>query len=162
MERWDLLDEKGNKTGKTITKKHEFKENDYHLFVHIWIVNSKGEMLIQKRADHLKNAAGLWAITGGAVFAGEDSMTAAKREVKEELGIDIKLIGKPVRHRRRNAFTDIWLAQSDVNLEDIVLQKEEVTDVKWVRGQELKLMLEKGVFQRYDDKYFAIVKDMLR
>ncbi len=127
------------------------------LFVHIWIMNSQGEILIQRRAKHLKNAPGLWAITGGAVEKGEDSITAIKREAKEELGININPKGKPKRHTRKSALTDIWFTKQDINIEDMILQKEEVIDVKWVTRQTLETMIEKGEFKRYDQAYFDLV-----
>ncbi|MCK4257383.1 MAG: NUDIX domain-containing protein [Halanaerobiales bacterium] len=50
-------------------------------------MNDKNEYLIQKRADHLKLLPGIWAAASGAAIKGEESKTAAIREVKEELGI---------------------------------------------------------------------------
>ncbi len=87
MELWDILDEDGNATGRTIMRGNELKEDEYHLVVHIWIINNKGEILIQKRSEHLEFAPGVWATTGGSAIKGEDSITAACRETKEELGI---------------------------------------------------------------------------
>lgn len=55
------------------------------------IFNENGEVLLQKRADCNK-----WGFPGGAVELGETPEMAAKREVKEETGLDIevqKLIG---------------------------------------------------------------------
>ncbi len=161
MEIWDVLDGHGNKTGKTIIKGDALKEDEYTLFVHMWILNSKGEILIQKRAAHLKHAPDTWAITGGAVMKGEDSKTAARRETKEELGIDIDPEGEPVRHKRENAFTDIWLINSEVNLEDIVIQEEEVSDVKWVTKTQLEQMLVKGEFHQYNTEYFDLIYGIL-
>ncbi|MBE6815598.1 MAG: NUDIX domain-containing protein [Ruminococcaceae bacterium] len=55
------------------------------------IFNKNGEVLLQKRADCNK-----WGFPGGAVELGETPEMAAKREVKEETGLEIevqKLIG---------------------------------------------------------------------
>lgn len=153
-----MLDNQGNKTGKIVKKGNKLLEGEYHLVVHIWILNSKGEILIQKRADHLKNNPGLWAITGGAAIQGEDGQTAVQREAKEELGIDINPVAKPIRYQWRNTFTEIWIVECEVDLKDIVLQKEEVSDAKWVTNQELKQMIHKGEFHRYEKEYFEIVK----
>lgn len=157
MEMWDILDGDGNRTGRTIVRGNALKEGEYHLVVHIWILNSKGEILIQKRSEHLKYAPGIWATTGGSAIQGEDSITAACRETKEELGIEINPKCKPIRYKRKNDFTDIWVVESDVHLKDIVLQKEEVSDAKWVTKQELKLMIHKGEFHKYNDAYFKLL-----
>ena len=55
------------------------------------IFNESGEVLLQKRADCNK-----WGFPGGAIELNETPEMAAKREVKEETGLDIevnKLIG---------------------------------------------------------------------
>lgn len=86
---WDIYDENRNLTGKTIKRAeyiNKIKENEYHLVVHIWIKNDNNEWLISKRTPN-KHFPLLWECTGGSALAGEESLTAALREVKEELGI---------------------------------------------------------------------------
>lgn len=159
MEIWDILDENGNTTGRTIIRGEKLKAEEYHLVVHIWIINSKGEILIQKRPEHLKFAPGVWATTGGSAIQGEDSITAACRETKEELGIEIDMssILGPLTHKRKDDFTDIWIVKQDIELANIILQKEEVSDVKWVSTKELKQMICEGSFHRYSDRYFDLL-----
>ena len=48
VELFDVLDEQGNKTGKTENKKIIHEKGLWHSAVHIWIYNSKGEILLQK------------------------------------------------------------------------------------------------------------------
>ena len=87
-EKWDVLDENGRRTGKTtLRRKCILKSGEYHLVVHIWIVSTDGRVLLQRRSEHKKLMPGEWAATGGAAVSGEDSFTAAKRELHEELGI---------------------------------------------------------------------------
>lgn len=163
METWDILDENGRKTGRTVLRGEELKEDEYHLEAHIWIINSEGEILIQKRPKSLERAPDIWAMTGGCVVEGEDSLVAILREVKEELGIEIdkNSLKKPLRHKRKNAFTDIYVLKQDINLEDIALQEDEVEDVKWVRIEELKQMKQQGSFFRYDSEYFKMLFQVL-
>ena len=47
---WDVLDEHGNKTGRYTERGRKMATGDYHLVVHIWKYNNKGEWLIDKRA----------------------------------------------------------------------------------------------------------------
>lgn len=49
--------------------------------------NERGELLLIRRARN--PGAGLWAVPGGFVDAGEDAETAIIREVREETGLDI-------------------------------------------------------------------------
>lgn len=56
------------------------------------IVNEKNETLLLKRGKKAKNDAGAWCRPGGTIEYGEKATEAIKREVKEELGIDIEIV----------------------------------------------------------------------
>lgn len=56
------------------------------------ILNEKGEILLCKRSMHAKNERGCWENPGGAVEFGEKLEDAVKREIKEELNIDLELL----------------------------------------------------------------------
>jgi len=56
------------------------------------IVNDKNETLLLKRTLKARNSAGFWAEPGGGVEVGEKVEDALKREIKEELGVEIKII----------------------------------------------------------------------
>ena len=81
MEKRDLYDKDKNLTGKTIYKNFPIPKGYYILVVLIFIQNSEGKFLIQKRSK-LKN--GKFATTGGHPKAGETSIEGAITEVKEE------------------------------------------------------------------------------
>lgn len=62
-----------------------------HRVVHVLVFNSKGELLLQKRAMNKDVAPGKWDTSvGGHVMPGEDIIAAAKREAIEELGINLE------------------------------------------------------------------------
>ena len=50
MEVWDLYDENKNVTGKYCIRGEEIPDDCYHLVVHVWIKNNKGQYLISQRA----------------------------------------------------------------------------------------------------------------
>ncbi len=160
MERWDVLDRNGNPTGRTVARhKIQLKSGEYHLVVHIWILDRKGRLLIQRRADDKPLMPGEWAATGGAAIAGENSMQAARREVFEELGIatgeqELQLIS---RIMRKNSFLDVYLLERNVPLEDLVLQRSEVAQAKWVPLAKLKEMVAEGGYHNYGKAYFNAV-----
>jgi len=164
MEYWDVLDQKGCKTGRTVVKSQELKEGEYHLVVHAWIISSTdGKILIQKRPDHLEFAPGVWAVAGGSAVKGETSHMAVCREVKEELGLDVNPTIEPIRYLNNNSITDIWVIKSDINLKDVTLQKEEVDEVKWVTEDELKIMLEDGSFYKSSyDNYYDLLSEHIK
>lgn len=55
------------------------------------IQNKKGKILLLHRNTPKRVQ---WETPGGKIEAGEDSKTAAKREIKEELGIDVDIVGE--------------------------------------------------------------------
>lgn len=50
MEYLDILDEKGNKTGEVKPRQEVHSKGYWHKGVHIWIINSKKELLVQRRS----------------------------------------------------------------------------------------------------------------
>jgi isopentenyldiphosphate isomerase len=58
-ELWDLYNRDGEPQGRTIVGGDQLNDGDYHLVVQIWVKNARGEYLIQKRADHVKQAPGV-------------------------------------------------------------------------------------------------------
>lgn len=60
--------------------------------VGLFIINDEGKVFLTKRSKNATNERGTWEIPGGKVHFGETLQDAAKREAKEEYGIDIGLI----------------------------------------------------------------------
>lgn len=164
-EKWDILDENGLSTGKTTLRgRNLLKNGEYHLVVHIWIISSDGNLLIQRRAESKKLMPGEWAATGGAAISGENSFQAASRELYEELGIaaDSKTLKKGFRLKRRNSFLDVWFTGCDISADRLTLQESEVAEAKWVTADTLKQMIDDGNFHNYGKEYFNLVFDEIR
>ncbi len=164
MEKWDLYDREGRPLGKTINRGARFRSGEHHLVAHVWVVNSAGRMLIQRRSAKRRMMPNIWAITSGSAVAGEDSATAARRELAEELGIHLPpeafcLLGRLVR---RNSLCDVYLVQRDIAVPDMKLQKEEVSQVRWVNGEQLFGMVNECRFHHYGDPYFRFVAEGIR
>ena len=140
MEIWDLYDKNRIKTGRTHERGTPLAEGDFHLVVHVWIRNYKGEILLTKRHQN-KTHPNLWECTGGSILVGEDSIEGALREVKEEIGISLlrdngKLVKSELRYMY-NDFCDIWLFDQSFEISETKLQQDEVCDIKWVTRAEL-------------------------
>lgn len=145
-EYWDIYDVNRNKTGEFHERGKEIKSGKYHLVVGIWIKNKNNEILVTQRSKE-KAWSGYWECTGGAVVAGEDSITGAKRELYEEIGVEasqksLKFLGTIFY---KSWFTDTYLLEKDIQLADLKLQKEEVSDAKWVNISEFDDMCAKGI-----------------
>lgn len=163
MELWDIYDVDRNKTDKTMVRGEEHPEGAYHLVVHICIFNSDGEMLIQQRQPFKKGWSNMWDITvGGSAVSGDNSQTAASRELFEELGIEMDLAGiRP--HLTMNfdkGFDDYYLLEKDINLKDLKLQYEEVQNAKWASKEEILSMIETGEFVPYYPSLIQLLFDM--
>ncbi len=152
MELWDIYDRNGNATGRTKARGEALLDGEYHLGASLWIVNAKGELLIQKRAPGKRLHPNKWSITGGAVMAGENSSTACVREVAEEIGLELTV--QDITFLSRYVGTDIiyddYIVILDFALSDSVLQAEEVSEIKWASIGEIKTLFGEGQFM-FDD-----------
>ena len=153
MELWDLYDIDRQITDRKMYRGEHTPEGYYRLVVGFCIFNSKGEMLIQKRQPFKQGWSGLWDITvGGAAVAGDNSRTAAEREVLEELGLKISLegIAPRVSFTFDSVFADFYILNMDVDLDSLTLQYEEVEAVRWAGREEIHKMIEDEEFITYD------------
>ena len=150
-ELWDIYDINRNKTGKTVERGKPMAQDEYHIVVNVWIKNSDSKWLISKRAPN-KHYGNLWECCGGSVVAGEDSLTAAIRESKEELGVELKaenghLFASAIRqYRTFPDFLDVWVFNQDIDINTVVLQAGETCDVRWATSEEILTMEANGEF----------------
>jgi len=143
MEILDIYDDDGKLTGKTIIrgdKSVSLSENEHIALSVIFIENSEGKFLIQKTS---KEKGGEFSSTGGHVESGETPLEAIKREVNEELGIDIIkdnieeigyiLYDMPIRY--------IYYIKKDIDINKVKLQKEEVDYVNFMNKEEIEELI---------------------
>lgn len=144
---WDIYDKDRNPTGRTHKRGDPLAPGDYHLVVHVWLKNQKGEYLITRRAPN-KGYPNMWEATGGSALSGDDSLTAAIREVKEETGLTADpSLGKCIMsYMREDCFTDVWLFEQDFSLSDVVLQEGETTDKMYAGKEKINSLLKEGAF----------------
>lgn len=161
----ELVDKLNNKR-EPLNKVGERSEKilgEYNQVVHVWIMNDTNEFLVQKRSLNKKVFPGMWSQTGGGVDAGESALQGALRETKEELGIDIpkENIEFMLSFKRKYNYLDAWLAKLNIDIQDITIQKEEVSEVKWVDKDTLIKMYENGELAPSLDIYFNMFMDLL-
>ena len=160
MEVWDILDRHGVPTGKTVERRRVcLSKGEYHLVVHIWILGNDGRVLIQRRSFSKPLMPGEWAAIGGSAVSGETAVAAARRELAEEMGIeveeqDLKLIKEMVR---KNSILNVFLVCRTTPVSELKLQTEEVSEAKWVHRNKLRQMIKSGEFHNYGSTYFDAV-----
>lgn len=150
-EYWDLYDEAGQQTGEKHLRGTKVPERRFHKVVHIWIQNSRGELLMQKRSDTVDNCPGVWATTGGSVQAGEEPLVTAVRELEEELGLTVS--AEELRYclmvRRKDAFCYVYVLKKDIPVEELTLQECEVASAEWMSLEQIDRMVAERTMHRY-------------
>ena len=146
MEIWDLYDKNRRLTGNTMERGANVAEGFYHLVVEIWTISEDGKMLLTKRHES-KPYGLLWECTGGSAVAGEDSLTGALRELREETGLapkpgELTFVGTLIR---KHSIVDTYLYIHEPNLSEVVFQDGEVIDAKIVNIDEFEKMNEDGI-----------------
>ena len=152
MELWDLYDRDRIKTGEIHPRGTPIPQGRYHMVVHVVIFNSDGQMLIQQRQPFKEGWPNLWDITvGGSAVAGDDSRSAAEREVMEELGLPIDLSDEipKIILPFDQGFDDIYILTMDVDLSALHLQESEVQAVRWAGMEDIFALMEAGQFLPY-------------
>lgn len=147
-ELWDVYDVDRRPLGKTHRRGEPLPVGEYHLIVLVMLQNDKGELLITRRAPN-KGFPNMWEFTGGSALAGDDSLTSALREMREETGIELDpKNGRIVAQEQAwsDAFGDLWLFRQNFDLDRIVLQENETTAARTATRQEILRMIDAGEF----------------
>ena len=150
-----IYDEDDNYIGKD-TRKNMRKNNLIHRVTHIVVLNSKGEIMVQTRALSKEYCPGyLDAVIGGVVGDGEDKEISAKREVFEEIGIDIKKSKESLKFIVKYFFEEdickcwiycYYLKLNDEQVKSIKFRDKEISSVKWYSKKELiKMFNDSGI-----------------
>ncbi len=103
------------------------------------IVNSKGEVLLTQ--SHKWN--NLWLVPGGHVEYGEKIQKAVKREIKEEVGLDIEFkkillvqeMIEPKNYIKGGHHIGIECLCSTKN-DNVKIDNDEIQDYKWVKPED--------------------------
>lgn len=155
----DVYDKNRNITGKIVKRKdiNLLNDSEYIITVHCFIINSLNQILLTQRSL-TKNRGGKWEETHGGLKSGEISILGIQRELKEEIGIDIKASElKLVKTlKRKNKFRDIYILKKDIPLDSIKYNDGEVMDCKYVTLEQLKIMIENNecTYKKFEDTIF--------
>ncbi|NMC36339.1 NUDIX domain-containing protein [Candidatus Beckwithbacteria bacterium] len=144
-------------------RKQAQQQGLWHRIVCVYIVNSKGEIYIQKRGSQVDLYPNVWDhSSAGHVDSGEDVVIAAKRELFEELGIKAKKLTQIAYYKRQSQYKDrvlnrYWYLYEYRYDGPIKLQKSEISEGKFVSPTWLKKDI-----KDYPDKYTGGCKETFR
>jgi len=155
MEYLDIVDENNHLTGKKAEREYIHKNGIWHREVSVWIINMEGELLLQKRAANKKEKPNQWSTCDGHIDAGETIGNSVIRELKEELGFETaidnlelmwveKVKNESPKGRKNYHFKYIYFLKTDWKTEDYKIQIEELSEVKYITFEELKVIIETG------------------
>lgn len=161
-----LVDKDDNKIG--VEGKMEAHRNGgkLHRAFSVFILNSKGEALIQKRADNKYHSAGLWANSCCSHPRIEESLEdAAHRRLEEEMGFDCKLKEFFTLTYKLELDNDLWEWEFDHIFigrfnNDPNPNPQEVSAWKWIDLNKLKEEIKENS-NKYAPWFKLILKDLI-
>ena len=175
----DVLDENGIKTGQILPRKEVHEKGLWHRIIVVAIVNEKNEILIQQRSHNKDKNPDMWDISvTGHLSAGQDSLTAATREISEEVSVSLGYSAEvrdfrfmfsfrkeqkvSDKHFDRQFYDFFILRQSGLREENIKFQSSEVQAIKFVTISELNEMRENNLLVERDECYDALSEYLFR
>lgn len=137
MEIWDAYYSDGTPAGRTLVRGEPIPEGLYHLGCEILVRHVDGDYLLMRRDLRKHCYPGYWEATaGGSALQGEDALTCARRELREETGIisgDFTEIGRFVS---RDSIYRQYLCVTDGDKAAVTLQEGETIAYRWVTEAE--------------------------
>lgn len=175
----DVLNENGIKTGEVLPRSEVHKKGLWHRIIVVAIINEENQILMQQRSYKKDKNAGMWDISvTGHISSGQDSLSAAAREINEEvsvnLGYNVEIkdfrymfsYRKEERvnenHMDRQFYDFFVLRKKDIKIENIRVQESEVEQIKFVNISELNAMIENKQVVERDAVYKELMNYLFR
>jgi isopentenyldiphosphate isomerase len=147
-----VVDENNN-PNQSKSRKDTHAKGLWHRTSHIWIVNTQLQILCQKRSILKDTNPEKWeAHFGGHIRSGEDYIDNAIIEAKEEIGLQRKkedmIFFGIHKYNRDKEFQGIFYTFWNGDTSELILEKEEVDEIKWISYAELQ-----EVFKNQDERW---------
>ena len=140
MEYLEIVDEENNLTGKTEERDIVHAKGLWHREIAVWIMNEKGEVLLQKRSPNKKQGANNWSTScAGHIDIGEEPKKSAIREIREELGIPVK--EDDLKHLFTAKNKRVLTNSFNTPIEEFTIDTEEVSEIKYIPFEEFEQLV---------------------
>ena len=162
MELLQLYDENINRVDESVdrTIKNSIPSNRFFMVIIVFIQNEEGKFLVQKTSPQRDS---LYAFTGGHVDYGDDYYETVFKEAYEELGLklDKDKLHYVAMKPYQKAFCAIYHYKDNIDINKLVLQKEEVENVYWLSKDEIEDLIDKDLLRTSNIELFRIVNEYL-
>ena len=179
LELLDVLDENGIKTGEILSRPEVHKRGLWHRIIVVAIIDGQNRILMQQRSANKDKNPNMWDLSvTGHISAGQDSLSAAYREINEEVSVDLgyKVDIKDFRymfsyrkqhkvnedHFDRQYYDFFILRKPKIDIAKMKYQESEVQKLKLVSVPELQEMIENKVIVERDETYKALFEYLFR
>lgn len=175
----DVLDENGMFTGEVLPRDEIHKKGLWHRAIIVAIVNENNQVLLQQRSEDKEKNAGMWDISvAGHISAGQDSLSAAAREINEEVSVllgyrtEVKDFRYMYCFRKEEKFSDDFIERqfydffilrtTGVDDNTLNFQESEVQAVKFVDLTELQNMIDNKEIVDRNEVYRVLINYLFK
>lgn len=175
----DVLNENGVLTGEMLPRSEVHKKGLWHRAIVVAIVNENNQILLQQRSANKEKNAGMWDISvAGHISAGQDSLSAAAREINEEVCVmlgyrtEIKDFRYMYSFRKEQVFKEDFIERqyydffilrtTGIDDKTLYFQEEEVQAVKFIDLNEIQRMITQKEIVDRPEVYQVLFKYLFR
>ncbi len=175
----DVLNENGILTGEVLPRSEIHKQGLWHRAIVVAIINEQNEILLQQRSEKKEKNPGMWDISvAGHISSGQDSLSAAAREINEEVSVllgyrtEIKYFRYMYCFRKEQKFKEDFIERqfydffilrtSGVDDKTLYFQKDEVQAIKFVNLSTLQNMIENNEVVDRPEVYAVLTNFLFR
>ncbi len=150
----EVVDENGNVLKHSRRSEIHGNPSLIHRVVHVLVFDNADRLLLQKRSHNKDIAPGKWDTSvGGHLNPGEGILEAARREMKEELGIaDCRLEYLYTYLFSNNIESELVSTFTCVYNEEFFINREEIDEIAFWDMKKIKENLGKNLFSGHFEK----------